>query len=286
MPQTLELIRIVVADGHPNFLARLCNLLAPEEDFRIVAKAGDVREILAAIEQHEPDILLLDLCMPASAGWTALKKLWTSPAKTKVIVLAESKDEDKFVQAMRFGARGVVMQQTGAELFIKSIRKVHAGEIWLDSATMVAVMRQFSSGIELTPASSRDEDFSKLTPRELEMVTLVTQGFRNKEIAQKLSVSEQTVKNHLHNIFDKLAVCDRLDLALHAIHHNIRPSRIAGANPPLRTEAPGLLHRNESGLRVCRGVSTFAQGVRQAQGPNTSMSPALASRAAGSTAGI
>src|SRR5437879_4701905 len=133
MPQTLfrvqdpREIRIAVADGHPDFLASLCNLLTLEEDFRVVARAGDGREILQAIEEHEPDILLLDLCMPGSAGWTALKKLWRSPAETKVIVLAASKDMNQFVQAMRFGARGVVMKQTGAELFVKSIRKVHAG---------------------------------------------------------------------------------------------------------------------------------------------------------------
>src|SRR5215510_7004359 len=235
-------IRIAIADGHPNFLASLCNLLTPEGDFRVVARVGDSREILEAIEEHEPDILLLDLCMPGAGGWTALKKLWTSSVKTKVIVLAASKDKNQFVQAMRFGARGVVMKDTGAELFIKSIRKVHTGEIWLDSDSMMAVMRQFSSGSEATPASSRDEGFLRLTQRELEMVTLVTQGFRNKEIAQKLSVSEQTVKNHLHNIFDKLAVSDRLELALYAVHHSTGAPRIASANPPAsqrpRTSCP------------------------------------------------
>src|SRR5256885_14457052 len=111
MPHTLEFIRIAVADGHPNFLASLCNLLTSEENFRVVATPGDGREILEAIEEHEPDILLMDLCMPGWAGWTALKKLWTSQAETKVIVLAASQDQNQFVQAMRFGARGVVMKQ-------------------------------------------------------------------------------------------------------------------------------------------------------------------------------
>src|SRR5882762_4423505 len=114
MPHTLfrvqdpREIRIAVADGDPNFVAGLCNLLALEEDFRVVARAGG-GEVLEAIEEHEPDILLLDLCMPGSAGWTALKKLWRSAAETKVIVLAASRDTNQFVQAMRFGARGVVM---------------------------------------------------------------------------------------------------------------------------------------------------------------------------------
>jgi two-component system, NarL family, nitrate/nitrite response regulator NarL len=219
-------VRIAVADGHPNFLASLCDLLSLEKDFRVVVRTSDGRVVLEAIEEHQPDILLLDLGLPGSGGWTALKQLWTSQAKTKVIVLAASKNKAQFVQAMRFGARGVVMRQTGADLLIKSIRKVHAGEIWLDSATMVAVMRQFSSRRESTGPDRRDEDRIRLSRRESEFVKLVAQGFRNKEIAQKLSVSEQTVKNHLHNIFDKLAVSDRLELALYAVHQNISPPPI------------------------------------------------------------
>src|SRR2546430_5231255 len=107
MPHTLELIRIAVADAHPNFLASLCNLLTSEENFHVVARAGDGGEILEAIEEHEPDILLLDLCMPGSAGWTALKKLWASQAEAKVIVLAASQDQNQVVQAVRVGAPGV-----------------------------------------------------------------------------------------------------------------------------------------------------------------------------------
>jgi DNA-binding NarL/FixJ family response regulator len=213
--QKSELIRIVVADVHPSFCDGLCNLLTLEKDFRIVARAGDGKEVPEVIEEYQPDILLLDLYIPAADGLTVLKKLWKSPTNTKVIVLAASKDKNQFVQAMRFGARGIVMKQTGAELLVKSIRKVHSGEIWLDSDTMAAVMRQFSSRMELAAPSS-------LSRRELEIVALVTQGLRNQEIAQKLSISEQTVKNHLHNIFDKLAVSDRLELALYAVHQNIR----------------------------------------------------------------
>jgi two-component system nitrate/nitrite response regulator NarL len=220
--QNSELIRIVVADGHPGFCTGLCHLLTLEKDFRIVARAGDGKDVPEAIEQFQPDILLLDLYIPDSDGLTVLKKLWKPTMKTKIIVLAESKNKNQFVQAMRLGARGIVMKQTGAELLIKSIRKIHAGEIWLDSGTMAAVMRQFSSRLGPTPPSSLAEGCLGLRRRELEIVALVTQGLRNQEIAQKLSISEQTVKNHLHNIFDKLAVSDRLELALYAVHQNIR----------------------------------------------------------------
>ncbi len=216
-----ELIRIVIADDHPIFRDGLRKLLMLEEDFRVVAEARDGKEVLEVLEEHQPDILLLDLKMPGLDGLTALQKLQNSRTKTKVIVLTASEDKNQFVQAMKFGTCGIVLKQTATELLIKSIRKVHAGEIWLDSHTTAAVMRQFSSPMESTPLGGRDRDRSPLSQREREIVVLVAQGFKNKEMAEKMFISEQTVKNHLHNIFDKLGVSDRLELALYAIHKNI-----------------------------------------------------------------
>jgi len=216
-----ELIRIVIADDHPIFRDGLRKLLMLEEDFRVVAEARDGKEVLEVLDEHQPDILLLDLKMPGLDGLTALQKLQNARTKTKVIVLTASEDKNQFVQAMKFGTCGIVLKQTATELLIKSIRKVHAGEIWLDSHTTAAVMRQFSSPMESTPLGGRDRDRSPLSQREREIVVLVAQGFKNKEMAEKMFISEQTVKNHLHNIFDKLGVSDRLELALYAIHKNI-----------------------------------------------------------------
>jgi DNA-binding NarL/FixJ family response regulator len=215
------LIRIVIADDHPIFRDGLRKLLTLEEDFRVVAEAKDGKEVLEVLEEHQPDILLLDLKMPGLDGLTALQKLQNSRTKTKVIVLTASEDKNQFVQAMKFGTCGIVLKQTATELLIKSIRKVHAGEIWLDSHTTAAVMRQFSSPMDPAPLGGRDRDRSPLSQREREIVVLVAQGFKNKEMAEKMFISEQTVKNHLHNIFDKLGVSDRLELALYAIHKNI-----------------------------------------------------------------
>ena len=131
---------------------------------------------------------------------------------------------------MKLGTSGIVLKQTATELLIKSIRKVHAGEIWLDSHTTAAVIRQFVANDELQQPSiqsmpaappQRERERSPLSQREREIVALVAQGFKNKEMAEKMFISEQTVKNHLHNIFDKLGVSDRLELALYAIHKNI-----------------------------------------------------------------
>lgn len=219
-------IRIVVADDHPIFRDGLCRLLALEPDFEVVAQAQDGRQVLEVLQQYEPDILLLDLKMPGLDGLATLQKLQSGRHKTRVIVLTASDDKNEFVQAMKLGTSGIVLKQSATELLIKSIRKVNAGEIWLDSHTTAAVMRQFATGAEEAPAgvpatSSRERERSLLSQREREIVALVAQGFKNKEMAEKMFISEQTVKNHLHNIFDKLGVSDRLELALYAIHNNL-----------------------------------------------------------------
>src|ERR1035437_3944383 len=223
-------IRIVVADDHPIFRDGLCKLLALEEDFEVVAQAQDGRQVLEVLQQFEPDILLLDLKMPGLDGLATLQRLQAVKNKTRVIVLTASDDKNEFVQAMKLGTSGIVLKQTATELLIKSIRKVHAGEIWLDPHTPQAVIRQFVANEEppqTPPPTSqvRDRERSPLSQREREIVALVAQGFKNKEMAEKMFISEQTVKNHLHNIFDKLGVSDRLELALYAIHNNLHTGR-------------------------------------------------------------
>jgi DNA-binding NarL/FixJ family response regulator len=215
------IIKIAIADDHPIFRDGLRKLLALEDDFRVVAEAKDGAEVMDVLDQHDPDILLLDLKMPGIDGLSALQRLQNSKYRTKVIVLTASEDKNQFVQAMKFGTSGIVLKQTATDLLIKSIRKVHAGEIWLDSHTTAAVMRQFSQPNEPLGGAPRDRERSPLSTREREIVSLVAQGYKNKEMAEKMFISEQTVKNHLHNIFDKLGVSDRLELALYAIHKNL-----------------------------------------------------------------
>jgi DNA-binding NarL/FixJ family response regulator len=229
---TKSKIRIVVADDHPIFRDGLCKLLALEEDFEVVAQASDGRQVLDVLQQFEPDILLLDLKMPGLDGLATLQRLQVARNKTRVIVLTASDDKNEFVQAMKLGTSGIVLKQTATELLIKSIRKVHAGEIWLDSHTTAAVIRTFVAADEAAApqqqqlsAAPRDRERSPLSQREREIVALVAQGFKNKEMAEKMFISEQTVKNHLHNIFDKLGVSDRLELALYAIHNNLHTGR-------------------------------------------------------------
>src|SRR6516225_8992188 len=145
-------IRIVVADDHPIFRDGLCKLLSLEEDFEVVAQASDGRQVLEVLQQLDPDILLLDLKMPGLDGLGTLQRLQAMKNKTRVIVLTASDDKNEFVQAMKLGTSGIVLKQTATDLLIKSIRKVHDGEIWLDSHTTAEVIRRFVSADETAPA--------------------------------------------------------------------------------------------------------------------------------------
>jgi DNA-binding NarL/FixJ family response regulator len=216
-------IRIVIADDHPIVRDGIRRLLALEADIDIVGEAGDGRAVLDVVHETNPDVLLLDLRMPNLDGLGALETLQQTNKRTRVIILTASEDKNEFVQAMKLGCSGIVLKQTAPDLIVKSIRKVFAGEIWLDSHTTAAVMRQFATpGSEMAAgASGKGRERSPLSTREREIVALVAQGYKNKEMAEKMFISEQTVKNHLHNIFDKLGVSDRLELALYAIHKGL-----------------------------------------------------------------
>lgn len=214
-------IRILVADDHPVVREGIRKLLDLEDDMVVVAEATDGREVLEKIGEVQPDVVLLDLKMPGMDGLAVLQTMQHMKDKTKVVVLTASEDKHDWVQAMKMGCSGIVVKQTSPDLIVKSIRKVSQGEIWLDSHTTAAVMRQFASPGDGSGPGGRGRGRSPLSNREREIVALVAQGYRNREMAEKLFISEQTVKNHLHNIFDKLGVSDRLELALYAIHKGL-----------------------------------------------------------------
>jgi DNA-binding NarL/FixJ family response regulator len=211
-------IRVLVADDHTIFREGLCRLLEAEGDITVAGEAGSGKECLAMVEKLKPDIVLLDLSMPDQGGLSVLSELGGAESKIRTIILTASEDERDYVESVRRGARGIVLKAAATERLLEGIRKVHQGEVWIDQRVAAEVMRAMSQ-----PGGSRVARTGKdlLTPREGEIVGLVTQGLRNKDIAGKLSISEQTVKNHLQNIYDKLGVSDRLELALYAIHHKI-----------------------------------------------------------------
>ena len=216
-------IRLLIADDHPIVRDGLKKLLLLEDDFEVIGEAADGREVLEKVRDLDPDVLLLDLRMPKLDGLSTLQALQEVNKRTLVIILTASEDKNEFVKAMKLGCSGIVLKQTAPEMIVKSIRKVNSGEIWLDSHTTAAVMRQFSTGLEGSGCAQGGTggERSPLSIREREIVAFVAQGYKNKEMAEKMFISEQTVKNHLRNIFDKVGVSDRLELALYAIHKGL-----------------------------------------------------------------
>lgn len=214
-------IRVMIVDDHPIVREGIRKLLQLEPDIELVAEAGSGRELLEQFEAVRPDVLLLDLKLPDLDGMTVLESLRHRRGNSKILVFTASEDKTEWVQAMKLDCSGIVVKQTSPDLIVKSIRKVHEGEVWLDAHTTAAVVRQFASRDDGAPGGARSREHPPLSAREREIVALVAKGYRNREMAEKLFISEQTVKNHLHNIFDKLGVSDRLELALYAIHKGI-----------------------------------------------------------------
>jgi DNA-binding NarL/FixJ family response regulator len=192
-----------------------------EEDFEVVGQVENGLHVSAVLQQCDPDILLLDLNMQGLSGLGTLQILQAARSRARVILLTASDNQQEFLQALKLGSCGIVQKQATTELLIDSIRRVHAGEIWIDSDVTTALVRRLMANEEAplppqmpSPAAQSERAHSPLSPREGEIVSLVAQGFKNREMAEKMFISEQTVKNHLHNIFDKLDVSDRLELAL------------------------------------------------------------------------
>jgi DNA-binding NarL/FixJ family response regulator len=217
-------IRIAIADDHPIFRDGLYKLLSLEEDFDVVAQLENGLRVPEVLRQYDPDIFLLDLNMPGLGGLAALQRLQDVSSRTRVILLTASDNQEEFIAALKLGSCGIVLKQTATESLIDSIRRVHAGEICLDSDTTGAVIRRFVANEVVSspptippPTVLRERERSPLSRREDEIVKFVAQGFKNKEIAEKMFIGEQTVKNHLYNIFDKLDVSDRLELALYFV---------------------------------------------------------------------
>ena len=207
----------MVTDDHAIFRDGLRKLLEEADDISIVGEVSNGVECLKMLPKVKPDVLLLDLRMPEKDGLAVLEEVNLDSSPTRIIVLTAAEDDRDVVRAMRLGARGIVLKHSAGEVLVKSIRKVYGGEIWLDNHMTAEIIDAFKKSSEL--GQLREKPL--ITDREKEIVQLVTQGFRNREIGEKLFISEQTVKNHLHNIFDKLGVSDRLELALYAIHHKL-----------------------------------------------------------------
>jgi two-component system nitrate/nitrite response regulator NarL len=217
-------IRVLIADAQPIVLEGLRCVLGRAGSIELVGDSADATDALEKIMRLDPDIVLLDFKLPGADGLALLRSIQTRAPRAKTILFASGERKDEFVEAMKLGCRGILLKDGPIALIEKSIHRVHAGEVWLDSSTMAAVVQQFASPAEFPAAHANGKpprERAQLSQREREIIVLIAQGYKNKEIAEKMFITEQTVKNHLHNIFDKLNVSDRLELALYAIHNSL-----------------------------------------------------------------
>jgi two-component system nitrate/nitrite response regulator NarL len=221
-------VRIVIADDHPIFRDGLRRLLEAEPDLKVLGEASDGAEAVKQARQLKPDILLLDLAMPRMPGLEALRDLSSSPGASpvRVILLTAAAERNQIVEALQLGARGVVLKDSATQLLLKCIHTVMAGEYWVGRESVSNLVQYLRTLMQSSNDEARKRKFG-LTPRELEIVSAVVAGYSNKEIAEYFKISEDTVKHHLSNIFDKLGVSTRLELALFAVNQSLPLKSIA-----------------------------------------------------------
>lgn len=213
-------IRIVVADDHPVVRFGVKNMLANEPGFEVVGEANDGDEAITEVLELEPDILLLDLAMPKLPGLEAMRAIMNRSPRVKIVLLTSLISTQQVIEALQIGARGIVLKESVASDLSESLRAVLSGDYWIGGKRVVNLLSALHDLMQQAAAVPEKKTYG-LTPRELEVVTCIVEGCSNKDIAKQFTISEETVKRHLSNIFDKTGVSTRLELALFAISHKL-----------------------------------------------------------------
>jgi len=216
---TSHAIRVAIIDDHTLFREGMGLMLNLEPDMSLVGEASTVEEGLTVIARTRPDLVLLDLRLAQARGVDVLARLATAAVAPRVLVVTAFPEEGDIVEAIRLGARGIVLKDATRQVMVSAIRAVCAGQTWLPADLSVKVITALSQ----TAYSCMAERVGLLTPRERDIVVLVGQGLKNREIADRLGSAEKTIKGHLTTIFYKLGVQDRLALALLAVKIHLAP---------------------------------------------------------------
>jgi DNA-binding NarL/FixJ family response regulator len=227
-------IRVIVADSEPIFRVGMRKIFALEDDLRVMAQTETLAQTETAVQRHPTDVLLMEAGIAVEPAESVAALLQLAP-KLKVVLIVADQDETEILEYVRRGACGVVPRSISPDLLIKCIRKVAAGETWLDNRCINLVIEAYrAQAMKLISPKTR----TKLSNKEMMIISGVTQGLRNKEIATDVGTTEQVVKNYLRKIYDKLGVSDRLELALYCMHHKLLGNSPSVPETPAAPAAP------------------------------------------------
>lgn len=210
-------IRIILADSQTIYRVGIRKVFALEDDLRVVAQADSLENLRTVIELHPTDVVLLEGALLAGTT-NAIPELLRTAPNVKLIVQAVQSDEDQTVELYRRGVRGIITRSISPDLLVRCVRRIAAGETWIDNRSVNWVIEAYRAQASalISPKTQ-----PRLSPKETAIITCITQGKRNKEIAFQLGTTEQVIKNYLRKIYDKLGVSDRLELALYCLHNKI-----------------------------------------------------------------
>jgi two-component system, NarL family, nitrate/nitrite response regulator NarL len=210
-------IRIILADSQAIYRVGIRKVFALEDDLRVVAQADSFENLRAAIERYPTDVVLLEGSL-LTGTTNAIPELLRSAPEVKLIVQAVGSNESQTVELYRRGVRGIISRTISPDLLVRCVRRIAAGETWIDNQSVNWVIEAYraQAAALVSPRSQ-----PRLSPKEMSIITCITQGKRNKEIAFQLGTTEQVIKNYLRKIYDKLGVSDRLELALYCLHNKI-----------------------------------------------------------------
>jgi two-component system nitrate/nitrite response regulator NarL len=215
-------IHVLIADNHVVVRAGLKLLIESQPNMRVVGEAGNKEDALALVEREQPDIILLDLQLGQENAVDFLPAILSKAEESKVIILTGIRNPEEHQRAVRMGAMGVALKETTPQLLLRAIERVYAGEVWLDRFLTSNLIVELRGNNQKPTKAQKDESaLAKLTDRERDVIALVGEGLKNKQIAQRLFISEITVRHHLTSIFEKLHVSDRLELLVFAFHKGL-----------------------------------------------------------------